>query len=158
MTLEVNILSNIVPLRCRIQDFPSGGVDSRGGYVLKILYVKSKETGPLGGRAPGTPPRSANALKNTNFHLSDLCFRTFSYDAGHLYKNSCKCTQILNTKSKCVLIEEQKYNLKFYFHKIEYDTIVFQRALLEMEDNTFSIMADPEFPVRGSQPDRRGTN
>ena len=37
--------------------FPVGGdVDSRGGYVLKILYVETKESGPLGGRAPGTPP------------------------------------------------------------------------------------------------------
>ena len=26
-----------------------GGVDSRGGYVLKILHVKTKESGPLGG-------------------------------------------------------------------------------------------------------------
>ena len=32
-----------------------GGVDSRGGYVLKILYVKMKESGPLGGRVPGMP-------------------------------------------------------------------------------------------------------
>ena len=34
-------------------------MDSRGGYVLKILYVKTKELGPLGGgggRAPGAPP------------------------------------------------------------------------------------------------------
>ena len=31
-----------------------GGVDSRGGNVSKILCVKMKETGPLGGRAPGT--------------------------------------------------------------------------------------------------------
>ena len=30
-------------------------MDSRGGYVSKILYVKTKESGPLGGegRAPG---------------------------------------------------------------------------------------------------------
>ena len=26
-----------------------GGVDSRGSYVSKILYVKMKESGPLGG-------------------------------------------------------------------------------------------------------------
>ena len=40
-----------------------GGVDSRGGYVLKILYVKMKELGPLGGGCMlGAPPRSANAL------------------------------------------------------------------------------------------------
>ena len=41
----------------RIQDFPWGGggvltsywvTDSRGGYVLKILCVKTKESGPLG--------------------------------------------------------------------------------------------------------------
>ena len=33
-----------------------GGADSRGGYVSKILYVETKESG-LGG---GVPPRSAN--------------------------------------------------------------------------------------------------
>ena len=41
-------------------DLVGGGVDSRGGYVLKILYVKTKELGPLGGaragRAPLDPP------------------------------------------------------------------------------------------------------
>ena len=49
-----------------------GGVDPRDGYVSKILYVKMKESGPLGacaghapsrsanGRALGTPPRSPN--------------------------------------------------------------------------------------------------
>ena len=30
-------------------DLMGGGVDSRGGYVSKILYVKTKESGPLGG-------------------------------------------------------------------------------------------------------------
>ena len=38
-----------------------GGMDSQGGYVSKILYVKTKESGPLGGRAPGICQcRSAN--------------------------------------------------------------------------------------------------
>ena len=37
-------------------DLVGGGVDSRGGYVLKILYVKMKELGPLGGHALGAPP------------------------------------------------------------------------------------------------------
>ena len=37
-------------------DLVVGGVDSRGGYVSKILYVKTKELGPLGGRAPLDPP------------------------------------------------------------------------------------------------------
>ena len=36
-----------------------GGADSRGNYVSKILYVKTKESRPIEGRAPGTPPRSA---------------------------------------------------------------------------------------------------
>ena len=43
-------------------DLVGGGVDSRGGYISKILYVKMKELGPLGGRTPGvSPPRSTNA-------------------------------------------------------------------------------------------------
>ena len=33
-----------------------GGLDSRDGYVFQIVYVKTKESGSLGGRAPGTPP------------------------------------------------------------------------------------------------------
>ena len=42
-------------------DLVRGGVDSRGGYVSKILYVKTKELGPWGGaRAGRAPPRSAN--------------------------------------------------------------------------------------------------
>ena len=32
-----------------------GGVDSRGGYVSKILYVKTKESGP-GGACAGHAP------------------------------------------------------------------------------------------------------
>ena len=30
-------------------DLVGGGMDSRGGYVSKILYVKTKEFGPWGG-------------------------------------------------------------------------------------------------------------
>ena len=41
-------------------DLVGGGVDYRGSYISKILYVKTKELGPLGGLAPGAPPRSAN--------------------------------------------------------------------------------------------------
>ena len=40
----------------RISRRGGGGVASRGGYISQILYVKTKESGPLGGRAPGTPP------------------------------------------------------------------------------------------------------
>ena len=38
-------------------DLVGRGVDSQGSYVSKILYVKTKELGPLGGgHAPGAPP------------------------------------------------------------------------------------------------------
>ena len=37
--------------------FPvGGGVDSWGGYVSQILYVKKKESGPLGGVRRARPP------------------------------------------------------------------------------------------------------
>ena len=38
-----------------------GGMDSRGGHVSKILYVKTKESGPFGGACPAhAPSRSTN--------------------------------------------------------------------------------------------------
>ena len=38
-------------------DLVRGAVDPRGGYVSKILHVKTKESGPVGGgHAPGAPP------------------------------------------------------------------------------------------------------
>ena len=37
-------------------DLIRGAMDPRGGYISKILHVKMKESGPIGGRAPGTPP------------------------------------------------------------------------------------------------------
>ena len=61
-------------------DLVRGAMDPRGGYVPKILHVKTKESGPVGGgRAPGAPPpRSANGpldkcvqteLKFSNFFV-----------------------------------------------------------------------------------------
>ena len=55
--------------------FPvGGGVDFVGGpwtrrrlRFVKFVYVKTKELGPLGGRAPGAPPGSANAIKGNNY-------------------------------------------------------------------------------------------
>ena len=42
-------------------DFVGGGVDSRGGYISKNLYVKTKESGPLGGGVRRARPcRSAD--------------------------------------------------------------------------------------------------
>ena len=35
--------------------FPVGGVDSQGSYISKILYVKTKESGPLGGVCRARP-------------------------------------------------------------------------------------------------------
>ena len=39
-------------------DLVRGAVDPRGGYVSKILHVKTKESGPVGGgaRPPLDPP------------------------------------------------------------------------------------------------------
>ena len=43
-------------------DLVGGAMEPRGGSGTKILYVKMKESGPVGGCAPGTPPpKSANA-------------------------------------------------------------------------------------------------
>ena len=43
--------------------FLVGGVDSRGGYVSKILYAKTKESWPLGGRAPGIRQWDCSSFK-----------------------------------------------------------------------------------------------
>ena len=50
-------------------EFPEGGVDlvggevdSRGSYVSKILYVETKEFGPLGGVRRARPLRSASVV------------------------------------------------------------------------------------------------
>ena len=48
-------------------DLVRGAVDPQGGYVSKILHVKTKESGPVGGGGapPGAPPpRSANDYVN----------------------------------------------------------------------------------------------
>ena len=37
-------------------DLVGGGVDSRGSYISKFLYVKTKELGPLGGARAGRGP------------------------------------------------------------------------------------------------------
>ena len=68
-------------------DLVGGSVDSRGSYVSKILYVKTKELGPLGGvRAGRIPPRSANAVINFyewgttlygSFTMVLLCFKLY---------------------------------------------------------------------------------
>ena len=49
-------------------DLVGGAVDPRGGYVSKILHVKTKESGPVGG-ARRAPPRSTNALNGAVYKL-----------------------------------------------------------------------------------------
>ena len=52
-----------------------GGANSQGGYVSKNLYVKMKESGPLGGCTPVAPPGSANAsIKNYFLFLQAQAF------------------------------------------------------------------------------------
>ena len=44
-------------------------MDSRGGYILKILYVEKKQAGPLGGvrqARPRDPPMPNHTLGNIN--------------------------------------------------------------------------------------------
>ena len=53
-------------------DLVGGGVDSRGGYVSKILYVKMKESEPLGGgvrRASANVDPPMEVPYNLNFNL-----------------------------------------------------------------------------------------
>ena len=59
-----------------------GGMDLRRGHFLVKMYAKTKELGPIGGHAPGTPcppppPRSTNAmnyckLKNDGCQITPL--------------------------------------------------------------------------------------
>ena len=44
-----------------------GGMDSRGGYISNILYVKMKESGPLGGVCRARPPKTANPRKHNEY-------------------------------------------------------------------------------------------
>ena len=39
-----------------------GGMDLQHGHFLAKMYAKTKELGPVGGRVPGTLPRSANEM------------------------------------------------------------------------------------------------
>ena len=55
--------------------FPVGGMDSRVGYVLKMFYVETKDSRPFGGRAPDTPPTSANGIYGQLGRLPNLELR-----------------------------------------------------------------------------------
>ena len=56
---ELYLPNTVFILNLSVADpgFPvEGGVDPRGGYISKILYVKTKESGPLGGGVRRTRP------------------------------------------------------------------------------------------------------
>ena len=50
-------------------DLVGGSIDSWGGYVLKMLYVEMKESGPLGGgvhrACPLDPPMQSNRTRHS---------------------------------------------------------------------------------------------
>ena len=49
------------------QNPPMGGWTPEAGTFRNFFYVKTKESGSLGGRVPGTPPRSANGRSSWSF-------------------------------------------------------------------------------------------
>ena len=58
--------------------FPMGGhglgrgaIDPQGGYVSKILHVKMKESGSIGGCVLGAPPKSTNGFATSNTEIGD---------------------------------------------------------------------------------------
>ena len=84
-------------------DLVRGAVDLRGSYVSKILHVKTKESGPVGGRAPGAPPRSANGKVGKTWVFADIvapCLITECLEVAntslHSKFNACtKCNSCL---------------------------------------------------------------
>ena len=70
-------------------DLVGVGTNSRGGYVLKNLYVKMKESGPVGGRTPAAPPGSATDKFDKN-KISGWIQKGFPY-SNDLASSSSKC-------------------------------------------------------------------
>ena len=70
-------------------DLVRGAMDPRGGYVSKVLHVKMKESGPVGGgRAPPLDP----PMRMLNYHLQ---IRIKEYSCSSL--NSCREIAICTT-------------------------------------------------------------
>ena len=59
-----------------------GGADSRGSYVLKILYVETKESGPLGdvrrARPPQDPLMNSDVWNKNDEILQDILDSVFT--------------------------------------------------------------------------------
>ena len=67
-------------------------MDSRGGYILKILYVETKESGPLGGvrwaRPLDLPMKcNININKSTHIELSSLLCENFQFASPYFFLN-----------------------------------------------------------------------
>ena len=112
-------------IQWRIQDFPWGGVDlvrgavdPRGGYVSKILHVKTKESGPVGGVCAGCAPLDlpmvSSLCKARDIYLAHLAVMPRSLDnhelsivchCWHCHCHHCLWTVLLST----VLITETSY-------------------------------------------------
>ena len=79
-------------------DLVGGGVDSRGGYVSKILYVKAKESGPVGGvlrqARPLDPPMGVH---NMDYVLTGpaAAHRTPCKTFPHFTRCSMPCTMLV---------------------------------------------------------------
>ena len=46
-------------------------MDIQRGCLSVNMYAKTKELGPMGGRTPGTPPRSANEYEVCTVRFKD---------------------------------------------------------------------------------------
>ena len=62
-------------------DLVWGAVDPRGSYILKILHVKMKESGPVGGARAGRAPLDPPMIIFTNFNKN-----TFIVTRRNTYK------------------------------------------------------------------------
>ena len=70
-------------------DLVGGAVDPRGGYVSKILHVKTKESGPGGGARRARPPRSANGHTQRGACYCLICLSDYCDSTS--YKIYIKC-------------------------------------------------------------------
>ena len=75
-----------------------GAVYPRGSYVSKILHVKMKESGPVGGRAPGAPPLDPPCFVFNSQHLVTGGFQIF--DNALKIRSACNGQREFEQKSK----------------------------------------------------------
>ena len=116
-------------------DLVRGAVDPRGGYVSKILHVKTKESGPVGGGAP--PPRSAN----------DICYyfsTKFSKLTGWSPRDTPGGIKLDDVSKLCFILGVSHGSL-FTFIYLSWQLILLQE-LKEIESKIF-VDSEPEFGI-----------